>query len=255
MTTPHSPLVSVITPTYGRPHYHQRLYQSFCHQQYPNKQLLVLDDSPEASPFFTELTDDRVRYQWSSERLSIGAKRNRLLELSEGDIIAHFDDDDFYSPHYLPTMLTVLGNDNTLVKLSNWFAYAESHHSFFYWDTAHIVVESGGPLTSINGVTEFPPQFIDDNLWGYGFSYVYRKSLYPTIQFYPEDNWGEDLRFLHQVGQAGHMCQAIPDTQGLVMHIIHSSNTSRMFPQYHLPTFVIEALFPEALKHHLQPKA
>lgn len=260
MTPDSLPLVSVITPTYGRPHYHERLYQSFCHQNYPNKQLLVLDDSPEASSFFTALKDDRVGYHWTPERHTIGDKRNRLLAMADGEIIAHFDDDDFYAPQYLSVMIEVLGKDYALVKLSNWFAFAEEHQSFFYWDTAHrrpfhIVVESGGPLTSMNGATEFPSSFVEDNLWGYGFSYVYRKALYPTLSFNPQDNWGEDLQFLHKVGQAGYACQAIADTQGLVMHIVHSSNTSRMFPQYHLPLFVIKALFPESLKQHLQPHA
>lgn len=66
-------LVSVITPTYNRPQYHQKLYECFSHQTYPHKKLLILDDTPEPSVFFKNLKDDRVRYIHVWQKLTIGA--------------------------------------------------------------------------------------------------------------------------------------------------------------------------------------
>ena len=57
------PLVSVISPTsYERRWTHASLYQCFAHQRYPRKELIVLDTGLAPSPFFSRLSDDRVRY-------------------------------------------------------------------------------------------------------------------------------------------------------------------------------------------------
>ena len=45
--------VSVLAPTYQREQYLPALYTLFQAQTYPDLELLVLDDSPQPSPFFT----------------------------------------------------------------------------------------------------------------------------------------------------------------------------------------------------------
>ena len=62
-------------------------------------------------------------YTHVTERLTIGEKRNRLIAASSGQVIVHFDDDDYYAPCYVEWMLRQLG-DHDLVKLVGWFAYA-----------------------------------------------------------------------------------------------------------------------------------
>ena len=160
-------LVSVITPTYNRPHYHKRLYECFISQTYPQKELLVLDDSQEPSPFFTHLKDPQVHYTHISKKMTIGEKRNYLLNKAQGEIIAHFDDDDFYAPSYLDFMTHNLGNTYSLVKLASWFIYDEQHQAFFYWDTTslsslHFIVQANRPLTTVKAQEEFDHNFEED---------------------------------------------------------------------------------------------
>ena len=66
--------------------------------------------------------DPRINYIYSSERRSIGAKTNAMLERATGEIIMHFDDDDYYAPTYVETMVAAL-NDCDFVKLSGWYLY------------------------------------------------------------------------------------------------------------------------------------
>ena len=87
--------VSVICPTFNRHERHKNLYAAFSQQSYRECELLVLDDSREASPSFLALKNPRVQYLHSTTRESVGVKRNRLVEIATGDIIAHFDDDDY----------------------------------------------------------------------------------------------------------------------------------------------------------------
>ena len=60
---PHTPLVSVVTPTSTDRHWsHAHLHRSFSLQSYPNKELVVLDTGDKPSPYFEALEDPRVRY-------------------------------------------------------------------------------------------------------------------------------------------------------------------------------------------------
>src|SRR5581483_12155914 len=90
--------VSVVTPTYAREKYLPSLHACFSAQTHAERELLVLDDSPAPSAFFRGLADPRVRYLHVPGRLTIGEKRNRLIELATGEAIAFFDDDDYYAP-------------------------------------------------------------------------------------------------------------------------------------------------------------
>ena len=57
------PLVSILCPTTGeRGWTHEHCYRMFEHQDWPKKELVVLDTGPTPSPFFTSLADSRVRY-------------------------------------------------------------------------------------------------------------------------------------------------------------------------------------------------
>ena len=51
-----------------------------------------------------------VRYLRLERRASIGEKRNRAGAATEGAIIAHWDDDDWYAPSRLTRFEVILGN-------------------------------------------------------------------------------------------------------------------------------------------------
>ena len=95
---------------------------------------MILDDSPEPSPYFSMLTDDQVRYQHLPQRISIGAKRNLLNERARGDIVVHFDDDDFYSKDYLATMGRCFEAPIDFAKMSGWYIYSQVYRELGYWD-------------------------------------------------------------------------------------------------------------------------
>ena len=75
-----------------------------------------------------------------------------------------------------------------------------------------------------------PEGFNYANTWGYGFSFVYRKSLWKECPF-EEINAGEDTNFVKHATALGKELKHIPDVDHLVLHIIHRSNCSKIFPQ------------------------
>jgi hypothetical protein len=225
------PLVSVICPTYGRPDYHEYLYKVFASQTYPFKELRVLDDSASPSMFFVGLSDPRVHYAWTPNRMSIGAKRNTLIAESAGRVIAHQDDDDLYRRQYLATMVGRLGKD-ALTKLSVWDARSAFDGSIWRWDTrategTHFAVMGSAPALRL---PDGPLDMGDNALWGYGFSYVFTRDAWKRCPF-ADMNLGEDMAFVESLRTAGAPVSHQTDLPDIVLHTIHERSTSRIYPQ------------------------
>ena len=105
------PLVSCIMPTRGRAVWVQQAVRYFQRQDYPERELIIVDERPtdtgrpdeaeEALASAIRACGDSVRYIRLEPGLTIGAKRNRACELARGEIVAQWDDDDWYAPDRL----------------------------------------------------------------------------------------------------------------------------------------------------------
>jgi len=248
MSNENLPKVSALCPTYGREQYGARLYDVFNSQTYENKELLILDDSNTPSSFFLNLNDPKVRYHHTTLRSSVGTKRNWLAEKAEGQILAHFDDDDYYAPNYISAMVSSMG-ESDLVKLSGFYIFSVTHQTFAYWDLnqvtpLHFRLESMRPIDIFH--TE-AMQTGERELWqlknllGYGFSCVYRKSLWKQVPF-TDVRHGEDFNFVEAAMKAGASVKMPTDQNGLALVMRHATDNSIVYPQYLLPLHTLEAL-------------
>ena len=244
------PKISVIVPTRNRPQYLRKILQIYDNQTWVHKEILILDDSDSKNEEFESYISARsdVYYWHQKERLSIGAKRNQLAEKSSGELIAHFDDDDYYAPQYLERMEAALSDHNAeLVKLAGWFALHERSGRVGFWDTMDwesphyifcgtedIAIKDSG--FTANGLRSFTT--------GYGFSYLYKKEAWAKTQF-PDRDISEDSIFLEEMLRKDRKVQMIQDHEGISLHILHAGNTSRCFPNYLLPKFLIPRVFAD----------
>jgi O-antigen biosynthesis protein len=95
------PLVSCLLPTRDRPRFVSQAIAYFARQDYPERELVIVDDGEESvaglvagqAPFGA-----RVRYHRLDRPLPLGAKRNLACGLGQGELLAHWDDDDWYAP-------------------------------------------------------------------------------------------------------------------------------------------------------------
>lgn len=250
MSAASEPLVSLITPTANREHLLPHAYGWVAGQSWSNWEWLVLDDGPAPSAILSEIQDDRVRYQHSTRRLTVGEKRNRLVAAARGDIIVHIDDDDFYAPDYVRFMVAALAEHKAdFVKLSASFIYSRLYRMVGYWDLMQKdglhFVWSDGPLRPVMAGDQNRHSLIDNHL-AYGFSYVYRKSAWAAYPF-PHADWNEDLPFAKAIAE-DFPTHLVADRQGLCLHVIHGRNSSHVLPQYILPDFMLDTYFPPALR-------
>src|SRR2546422_2964152 len=87
-------LVTCVMPTAERRPFVPHAVACFRHQDHPNLELLVIDDGDDSVADLMP-PDPRIRYVRQEPRLTIGVKRNLMCNLAAGDIIVHWDDDDW----------------------------------------------------------------------------------------------------------------------------------------------------------------
>jgi len=95
------PLVSCIMPTHDRRPFVGRAIEHFLRQDYPHRELIIVDDGADA---VRDLVPDlgsetpRIRYLRLESRRTLGAKRNLAGREAQGEVIVHWDDDDWMAP-------------------------------------------------------------------------------------------------------------------------------------------------------------
>ena len=91
------PSVSVVTITRDRADFLAEALVSMARQDYPRErvEIIVADDSAGSEPL------PHVRYLAHAARQRLGAKRNACLRRATGELIATWDDDDYFAPSRL----------------------------------------------------------------------------------------------------------------------------------------------------------
>jgi glycosyltransferase involved in cell wall biosynthesis len=107
-----SPLVCVVLTTRDRPRFVPLALEMFQRQTYARRELVVVDDG-ERHPVPAEAVE-RVggRLVRIEEPTALGTKLNLGCEAARGTICVKMDDDDWYAPRYVETMVERLETSN-----------------------------------------------------------------------------------------------------------------------------------------------
>lgn len=245
--------ISFITPTADRPHFLQGLYALVRKQTYPDWEWLIYDSSLRPQKF----EDPRVIYIHDESIVSIGEKRNRMIEKASGEVIAHLDDDDYYAPGYGAFIVNQLRKTDFFTTHS-WFSYDLKSKQTYYWATDEIArtqfmvnALSGGRVREIDfgsHIEEKISLLNEKGRIGYGFSYAYRKNVARECRFEDRD-FAEDRNFYLDVERGGFTIGMEKDDEGRTVHVIHETNTSGEYPQYRIPHFLAEKHLPDFFSH------
>jgi len=148
-------LVSCLTATYGR---HEKLTEAiscFLAQDYPYKELIILNNHP--VPIICDLPQVTVLNEPGYPTL--GDCRNRLLELAQGSLIRTWDDDDLYLPWAISQGVLNIPKDKPAWKpLHSWGwkvnrdeMYLSGNKYEASWTTRREVVKKYGYLSHSGG--------------------------------------------------------------------------------------------------------
>lgn len=193
------PLVSCIMPTANRQKYIPFAIDYFLQQDYINSELVIIDDGRESIlPLVPE--NPRIRYFFSEEPIgTIGVKRNYACEKSRGEIIMHWDDDDWYAPDWISRHIDALSTSKAdITGLNRVVFYSPSLNKRWMYEDSE---------------TEKP--------WLCGATMAYRKSFWKAHPFV-DLQVGEDYDF---VWNSNAKVFAM-DYLGGFIAILHPNNTS-----------------------------
>jgi O-antigen biosynthesis protein len=206
---PEWPLVSCIMPTWNRRRFVPLALQSFLRQDYPNRELIIIDDGDDP---VGDLADQvpGVRYFRLPARTSIGAKRNLACERAAGRIIAHWDDDDWYSSDRLRYQAApILAGEADLTGLEN--AFVMQLPAGDYWTTRSDLRQR---------------MFVGDVCGG---TLVYRRELLDRGLQYPEADLAEDAWLLLRAMRKGYRLRRLANP-GVFVYVRHEGNSWQFTP-------------------------
>jgi len=193
-----NPDVSCIMPTANRQKYLPLAIKYFLLQDYQNAELIIVDDGFEPSDALIP-NNPRIKYFYTKPIGTIGMKRNFACEKANGEIIMHWDDDDYYAHDWISQMKNALINSNAdIVGLNKVIFYSPS--------------------------VERRWMYVDDDVdkpWLCGATMTYRKSFWKQHPFV-DLQVGEDYDF---VWNSGAKIFALDYTMGFVA-LLHAHNTS-----------------------------
>ena len=193
-------MVTCIMPTANRRPFVNQAIRYFLAQDYPEKELVIVDDGTDS---VVDLASDRdgVRYFKLDKTLPVGAKRNFAVEQGTGEIIVHWDDDDWSATWRLRYQVEqLLASQADISGLDRIY--------FFASETQRAWEYSSAP---------------GDRRWVYGASLAYTRGFWEKTRF-PDLNVGEDSHFVWANATA--KIHILEDSRFLVARI-HSGNTSR----------------------------
>jgi glycosyltransferase involved in cell wall biosynthesis len=201
------PLVSCIMPTSQRPRWMRQAAAYFQRQDYPNRELIVVDDGTVDQSHC--LPDDpAIRYIRLPERLSIGAKRNHACRLARGELIAQWDDDDWYAPERLSVQVGPLLRGTADITGLYGTTFFELEDGAFWGCTPRLHARLFRPGDVHSGTL------------------VFRKTLFERGVCYPDTSLAEDAGFLSQALERSARLRRLAG-EALYVYLRHGGNSWR----------------------------
>jgi glycosyltransferase involved in cell wall biosynthesis len=205
------PLVTCIMPTRDRPGFAALAIRCFERQDYPSKELIIIDDGREPlDPAL--LADARIRYIRLTEPASIGAKRDQGCREAQGSILLQWDDDDWHGPGRIRRQVEPLlaGQaditglcDSLVLDVARWEFWQPSAESF--------------RRLSFSGV--------------HAGTLAFHRIVCDRYTCYPHVSLGEDVGFLRPALLAGCRLAAVRAERDFVI-VRHGGNTWQLHDEF-----------------------
>jgi O-antigen biosynthesis protein len=201
-----APLVSCVMPTRDRAEFALHAVELFRAQDYPNRELLIIDDGDDE--LASRLPQDpRIVYLRAPRGEAIGAKRNRACAVARGALIAQWDDDDWYGSRRLTAQLEPLNAARADITglIAPLFFDLRAWRFWTVSDNLHRRLFRGDV---------------------HGGTLAYRREVWERLARYPETSLAEDAAFLIRAIRAGARLTRI-GSQGHFIYLRHGSNAWR----------------------------
>lgn len=117
------PRLSVIVPTYKRPGLCLQTVKSLLAQDYPNLEVIVVNDADHASDY-SAVSKLPITYIELKKNVGLSGARNAGVERATGELLGFLDDDDKWLPYFASSLVTWLAQDRADVVYGAGYATA-----------------------------------------------------------------------------------------------------------------------------------
>lgn len=150
--SPAAPLVSCLCVTESRAEFWPWLWWSFAKQDYENRELVVVDSSPD--PVVSN--DPQIRVVTAVPGTVVSVKRNLALREARGSVVAWFDDDDWQHPRRLSLLAGALSSGSAVAgSTTSWFVHATKRAARRYDAQLGIIFNGLAATTAAIGELRF----------------------------------------------------------------------------------------------------
>jgi hypothetical protein len=219
--------VSCICVTRDRPHLLPIAIDSYLSQDWPEKELIVVDDGITSYEQVAVVVPGaiyvRPERNWGKGLgLTIGAKRNLACSRATGDVFVHLDDDDWSAPTRISEQV------KTLIETGKCLT---TFYALKFWDVRNSVGY------------DIPIQPGGGKILGYGTSMCYRREWWEAHPFVNTSR-GEDNESILAARSRGQLVTTDGSTQIVVL--IHNRNTTQYPLECEIPIESFPAAFFDA---------
>ncbi|WP_127548212.1 glycosyltransferase [Paenibacillus amylolyticus] len=197
--------VSVIACTNRAEHFN-RLLANYSRQKYVAKELIIIlnKDSMELKDYIKKSkTRSDVRMYQVPEKKSLGHCLNYAVSQAKYQVVARFDDDDYYSPYYLNTMMYTLKQSKAdIVGKRACLVYLESSSKLLLRHPK----EKNRPVDQVSGAT-----------------LLFRKKVFNKVRFHSV-SLGECVGFLIRCKRSGYKIYASDCSHYVIRRRVHKSS-------------------------------
>jgi len=211
------PLVSVIIPTYDRSDFLQQALQLVGRQDYPNLEVIIVDDSDKVdNKVPKEIQGIPIKYLHLDLRVTIGEKRNIAVLHALGEVIVHWDDDDYFRPHRVSTQVApILSGETDMTVLE--------HHYYFHLPTK--------TFYTVKRPSSWGPHFA---------TFAYKRSIYDSGVRYPDNSMAEDYAFAELALDKGYRIRVMNNEDGKHIYLRHQNTWEFDFAEYETQVRAVE---------------
>ena len=205
-------------PTYNRRHLIPVALKCYLSQDWPDKELVVIDDGPDRVGDLVKRLVPNVVYFHLAEKQIIGTKRNLACEAARGELICHFDDDDWSAAGRIR---------DQVMRLVESGKQMTGYHSIKYWNG-----------TKAYRYVSVIPQY------ALGTTLCYMKSFWYKHRF-PAKNYAEDNALVYEACDERQLIAV--DAGEMMVVRCHASCTSN-------PGKLRQSAWPEVPRESLPPE-
>jgi hypothetical protein len=201
------PLVTVVIPTRNRPELLLHAIGMVRMQSWKKREIVILDDS-DLEFRIPKIAAPDINYIAMDMRATLGEKHDMALRISTGDVVAHWDDDDWFSETRLESQVKAMretgsdlcgiGLDLILMNGSLW----------------RLNVERGETL----GNCDVRPDFTF-----YDATAMFTRGAVPTSAMYGTRQVGQKAKFLNDLVASGIKWTSVENC-GKFVYVRHGSN-------------------------------